>query len=81
MMAKLTEKQKEINLVYLFTVWFKSGQYNGINRAIAIKGLTEFMIAELNWQKRAAAERILWYFKEHQRLSPDELITIWQQLK
>ena len=77
----LTEEYKKQNLRVVFFIWFKSAEYNGINRSSAIKSLQSFLVSELNWDKKHAGERILEYFREHQTLTPDELITVWEQLR
>lgn len=80
-MMALTEKEKEINLVYLFTVWLRATGYNKIPTSAAIESLQRFMIKELNWKKKAAADKILWYFQKHQKVSENEIIDIWQLLQ
>jgi hypothetical protein len=80
-MTKLTEQQKEVNLIFLFTIWLKSAGYNKINTSTAIRSLQRFMTTELNWDKKRAGQKILWFLREHHQVSANELISIWELIQ
>ena len=64
-MTKLQEQKKEINLLFLFTVWFKATGYNKVVTSSAVNSLQKFNVADLNWDKQGAGDKISWYFNEY----------------
>ena len=77
----LTEEDKERNLIIKFTIWLKATAYNRVPTSSGIISLQKFMVTELHLDKKKAGQKILWFFQEHQQLSADELILVWEELK
>ena len=77
----ISESQKKLQTLYMFFVWFKSAEYNGVSKYQAIQSLNKFMVAEMNWPKKKAAEQILDFFQHEQNYTPDQLIELYQILK
>ena len=73
--VKLTQKDKKLQWLFMFFVWFKACEYNGIFTSTAVKTLIKFMV-EIGWQKKRAAQEILNFFKE-QGMNDNELIELW----
>ena len=80
-MVKLSQENKRLQILYLFFIWFKAAEVNGATRSGAIQTLIQFMVADLHWQRKRAAQEILDFFRKTQQSTPDELITIWELLR
>ena len=77
----ISESQKKLQVLFLFTVWLRSCSDNGINTSSAILSLVEFMVKELNWNRKKAGQQVLDFFRDHQGYDINQLIELYKILQ
>ena len=77
----ISESQKKLQIIFLFTVWLRACSDNGVNNSAGILSLVEFMVKELGWNRKKAGQQVLDFFQHEQNYTPDQLIELYQILQ
>ena len=77
----ISESQKKLQVLFLFTVWLRACSDNRINTSAAIQSLVRFMVKELNWDRKKAGEQVLNFFRDHQGYDINQLIELYKILQ
>ena len=77
----ISESQKRLQIIFMFTLWLKACEANNINTSTAILSLVEYMVKELNWNRKKASQQVLDFFKNHQGYDVNQLIELYEILR
>ena len=77
----ISESQKKLQIIFLFTIWLRACSDNGINTSSAILSLVQFMVSELKWDRKKAGQQVLDFFQDHQNYTVDQLIELYEILQ